>query len=51
MKRAITTDIEIKTGVAAQCTTQRAEAHIPRLSAEKAEARNEEVIKENSFEK
>jgi hypothetical protein len=32
--------MEIKTGVTMQCTTQRAEAHIPRLSAENAEIRD-----------
>jgi hypothetical protein len=49
-KCAKTEENEIRTGVAMQCTTQRAEAQIPRLSAERAEAREEVlIVSEKSF--
>src|SRR5258705_5173685 len=49
IKCANTEDTESSTGVTMQWTTQRADAQIPRLSAEKAETRNEVLIEKKSF--
>jgi hypothetical protein len=48
-KCAKTADAEIKTGVTTQCTTQRADAQIPRLSVDKAETRKEMPINKKIF--
>src|ERR1700731_2913359 len=49
IKCAKTADAEIKTGATMQCTTHKADAQIPRLSAEKAETRDEVLINKKSF--
>jgi hypothetical protein len=41
--------MEINTGVRMQCTTQRADAQMPRLSEEKVETREEALIGKKAF--